>query len=274
MRRSDIETVPILLYHRVVPAGQFDHAYDISAHTFEQHLVHLRASGYRTACFAEYLAALRAGKWRTEEKRVILTFDDAPISYHRIVLPLLMQYGFRAVFFIPTAHLDRGSDQLGLVELSEMRDAGMEIQSHGHSHAFLSQLAPDELREELVRSRTVLEEQLESPVRILACPGGRYNGRVLRMASEVGYLGVCTSRPGHGAHSPREDLRVFDRLVVHERTPRPEFRGFLDKRTSLMRKKKLSYQLRVAIRSVLGQRLYHAVWSSLSRWRSSNRHPR
>jgi peptidoglycan/xylan/chitin deacetylase (PgdA/CDA1 family) len=268
MRSAAVETVPILMYHRVVDSGELGHAYDTTAEKFERDLDYLRESGIRSASFAEYLEALRTGKWPTAERRVILTFDDALVSYHRIALPLLERYSQRATFFIPTGFLERDPGQLSVAQLREMHEAGMEIQSHSHSHPFLSQLKPEELRDELVRSRDLLEKHLAAPVRVVACPGGRYNRKVIRMAHEVGYLGVCTSRPGYAVRSNVQGIHVFDRLVVHARTPRAEFEGLLDKRLSLVRKKRWGYNLRASVRSILGHRLYHMLWSSVSRWRA------
>jgi len=55
-------------------------------------------------------------------------------------------------------------------EVREMRRAGMDVQSHTRTHRVLTTLPPDEVREELVGSRKVLEEQLDEPIRAVAYP--------------------------------------------------------------------------------------------------------
>lgn len=57
-------------------------------------------------------------------------------------------------------------------EAAEMLRGGMAIGSHGHSHEILARLPDAEQRDELVRSRRILEERLGTPIRALSYPVG------------------------------------------------------------------------------------------------------
>jgi peptidoglycan/xylan/chitin deacetylase (PgdA/CDA1 family) len=67
----------------------------------------------------------------------------------------------------------------------------MTIGSHASSHANLARLAPKESREELRRSREVLEDRLGKAVRVLAYPFGQprrhFTSTTVQLAAEVGY---------------------------------------------------------------------------------------
>jgi peptidoglycan/xylan/chitin deacetylase (PgdA/CDA1 family) len=75
-------------------------------------------------------------------------------------------------------------------DLRELESCGVSIQSHGVGHRGLSALRPDELREELVRSRAVLEGRLARPVEVFAYPygdGGADPGVVGESLWQAGY---------------------------------------------------------------------------------------
>ncbi len=58
-------------------------------------------------------------------------------------------------------------------EVRALADAGMDIESHGHSHRVLDTMSADELHLDLGRSRQLLTTQLGRPVRAIAYPVGR-----------------------------------------------------------------------------------------------------
>ncbi|MCC6538387.1 MAG: polysaccharide deacetylase family protein [Bryobacterales bacterium] len=89
-------------------------------------------------------------------------------------------------------------------EAREMLAGGMALGSHTHSHPVLSQLGVDAQREELVRSRAVLEKNLGATIDTLAYPvGGQtsFTEDTQRLAAEAGYRAAFsyyggTNRPG------------------------------------------------------------------------------
>jgi peptidoglycan/xylan/chitin deacetylase (PgdA/CDA1 family) len=89
-------------------------------------------------------------------------------------------------------------------EAREMTNGGMAIGSHTHSHHVLSQLGPDQQRQELVQSRTLLREQLNIEADALAYPvGGRssISNQTHELAREAGYHAGFTCYGGTNAPS-------------------------------------------------------------------------
>ena len=75
-------------------------------------------------------------------------------------------------------------------EAREMRRAGMAFGSHTHSHEILSKLSPVQQLLELIKSREVLERQLDHPVDTLAFPVGQkdtFSLETLLMLGSAGY---------------------------------------------------------------------------------------
>jgi len=101
-----------------------------------------------------------------------------------------------ATFFVTTGWIDQPG-YASWSQLREMADAGMSIQSHTHSHPFLSELSEQALRDELRRSRDMLDERLAQRTSMLALPGGDAPRRELRgIMHDEGFSVVATSRWG------------------------------------------------------------------------------
>jgi len=109
-------------------------------------------------------------------------------------------------------------------------DGGMEVQSHGHSHALFPFISPEQVRYEAARSREVLEAKTgQSPVAIAYPAGaGLAPGQPSYAAvAAAGYkLGFCL-----GSKSLRlgqvSDWLSLPRLTSHPELTEDRFRGFL-----------------------------------------------
>ncbi len=159
---------------------------------------------------------------------VQLSFDDGNHSDLEYALPSLSQRGLQATFYVVAGRLGKPGflDSAGVRALT---DAGMEIGCHGMRHRPWRGVPEDELREELVGARAVLEEIVEAPIRKAACPFGSYDRRVLRALRRHGYAHVYTS--DRGAASPEawlqarnsvyrgEQVHVVERILASERRP-------------------------------------------------------
>ncbi|MDB5540184.1 MAG: polysaccharide / oligosaccharide deacetylase [Devosia sp.] len=142
--------------------------------------------------------------------RLAITFDDGNVSDLDIALPELQQRGLAASFFVLTGRLDRPGS-LSRADVATLETQGMRIGSHGVDHNDLTTIAPEQLLNDLVRSREVLEDVCANPVGSFAIPFGRYNSSVLRAIKIAGYRTAYSSDGGSaraGAFlQPRRSLR-------------------------------------------------------------------
>jgi peptidoglycan/xylan/chitin deacetylase (PgdA/CDA1 family) len=91
---------------------------------------------------------------------------------------------------------------------SIMGNGLMTIGSHSHHHISLTMLSPDEIREQLVQSSTVLSAY--GPVEAMAFPYGSYNDQTVVIANELGYKYLIA-----GGHvDPPFEKDVFPRIGV------------------------------------------------------------
>jgi peptidoglycan/xylan/chitin deacetylase (PgdA/CDA1 family) len=156
---------------------------------------------------------------------VVITFDDGYADFHEHALPVLDRYGFAATLFVTTGWLrDAGRHAAGAPpgrmltwrQAAEVAAAGVEIGAHGHSHAQLDQLGEKALREELLRSRGLLQERLGRPVHAMAYPYGYSSARVRREVRACGYTSACAV--ANAVMTGRHERFAVPRLTVRATT--------------------------------------------------------
>jgi peptidoglycan/xylan/chitin deacetylase (PgdA/CDA1 family) len=162
--------------------------FSVSVSVFERQLKVLSACGRRGFSIERVLRDGPAGG-------VAVSFDDGNEGQYRHAFPLLVREQMAATFFVTTGWVGQPG-YISWEGLREMKAAGMEIGSHTHTHLFLSELRPDEVRCELVRAKELLDDQLEQDTRTLALPGGDLPPGGWAPLAEAGYRTVATSRWG------------------------------------------------------------------------------
>ena len=156
----------------------------VPVNAFADQMNYLVDSGY-IAITPDELASGLAGEITLPEKPVMITFDDGYIDNYTNAFPILVP-GFV------------GKPQyMSWDNLKEMEKNGIIIQSHTLNHAKLEELPDDEIRNELLNSKLMLEENLGHPVEFLAYPTGTYNLHIAGIASDVGYKGAFTVKYGN-----------------------------------------------------------------------------
>lgn len=188
--------LPILNYHFLTTAGSGyrfrrpELRYVVDRAAFAEQLAALASAGYTPTRLAGFVAGQPLPR-----RPLAVTLDDGHASALELALGVLQEQGFEATFFIATDLLDT-SGYLSRAQLLRLREAGMEIGSHGCSHRPLTALPAAEMADELRRSRDLLEQLLGGPVSLLSLPHGFGSRAVGEAAREAGYRAVCASSFG------------------------------------------------------------------------------
>ena len=162
---------------------------------FEEQMKFLVDSGCITITPDELYAGLN-GEIELPPKPVLITFDDGYLDNYTNAFPILKKYGLKATIFIIPALTGVYPNYMTWEQLKEMEQSGITIESHTLTHPKLEELPDDEIRTELLDSKTMLEENLGHPIEFLAYPTGTYNLHIAGIAQDVGYKGAFTIKYG------------------------------------------------------------------------------
>jgi len=99
-------------------------------------------------------------------------------------------------------------------ELERMASDGVDVESHGATHAMLTGLCADDLERELGSAREKLRERGHSRHGLLAYPFGSWDRRVAEATAGLGYRAGFTGVPGLASSS--EEAMALPRLAVHD----------------------------------------------------------
>ena len=188
--------VPILAYHNIDKRSEWG-INTVSPSLFEKQIRFLAEEGYRTISLFDHIAGA------VDDKSIIITFDDAYEGVLSHAFPVLERYGMSATIFVISDYVGsenlwdnnlggRTFRHLSWSGLERLVEAGWEIGSHTATHRDLLGLAHSDLRDELVRSREVLEGRLGIHVQFISYPFNRVDATVIRMAEFAGYKGGCS----------------------------------------------------------------------------------
>lgn len=190
----------------------------VTADNFAGQMKELRNMGYTTLTLNQlpdfFSGTIYAGK------PVVLTFDGATAGFYDNALPVLKKYNFHAVVFAVTGTIGTPS-YMTWNQLKAANDSGLvEVESGGNSHSNFTELTATELEAEMETSRSLIQQNLGTPVNFIAYPGGYTNEAIIKAAQIAGYTG------GAGVWGGRAEEITMDmpRTAVGNV---PSFAGFL-----------------------------------------------
>jgi peptidoglycan/xylan/chitin deacetylase (PgdA/CDA1 family) len=152
---------------------------------------------------------------------VRLSFDDGNASDVEIGLPALVDRGLTATFFVLAGRLD-AAGSLSSDAVRGLRDAGMQVGTHGWDHRPWRGMDDTTSTKELEEARSRIAAVVDRPVEEAACPLGRYDRALLARMRHLGYTRVYTSdrRPARPRDwvQPRFSVGQSDTVASVRRT--------------------------------------------------------
>jgi peptidoglycan/xylan/chitin deacetylase (PgdA/CDA1 family) len=198
--------------------------FSVMPETFRRHLDAIVESESTSLTVSELVIGRQAGT--LPERPVVITFDDGSADFADEALPALAARGLACTLYVTTGFLE-GSPQpvtarpfgpmLHWRQLGELRRDRLEIGAHSHSHPQLDQLSAAALRDELTRSRGLLEDRVGRLVTTLAYPYGYSSARVRREVGAAGYE-IAAAVANRMSAAGGDDALAIPRLTVRSST--------------------------------------------------------
>jgi peptidoglycan/xylan/chitin deacetylase (PgdA/CDA1 family) len=193
---------PVLMYHSVTPQPNGSEPYTVSTKSFERQMYWIHQRNYKGMSLKEILKTPRRS---TPRRSVALTFDDGYADFIEHAMPILRHYGFSATVFAIAGQL--GSENnwavgprkalMNASQLKQIAAEGVEIGSHALHHVRLTSLTDEALHEDLVASRSILQDISQQDVRGFCYPYGDHDGRVIRAVQDAGFDYSCAVGYSH-----------------------------------------------------------------------------
>lgn len=194
---------------------------EITPEAFEAQMKELQEKKIPVIKMQDFLA------WKRGEKNIpqhaaIITIDDGYKSGYEVAWPILKKYNYPFTLFIYTEGIKpgrySGGESMSWEQLAEMRDAGVDIQSHTETHQDLRKPPYDRLEKkrytqaeyepwlekEVAESKQIIEQKLGVKVDAFAVPYGYYNEHVKEVVKKAGYEALFTvygQKLGYGSDS-------------------------------------------------------------------------
>ena len=235
----------ILNYHRITLENEFIdaryHNFTLAASDFLKHLQLIHDLNIPVIDLSKPNSMPASGTC------VALTFDDGHRSDVSIALPLLKKFNFSATFF-PVVHHINKEGYVSWEELHLLNKEGHTIGSHGLTHRHLSRLTADEVHNELVMSKQLLERELKQPVQLFSFPYGDYTTTVYNSLLNAGYVhGVSTE---FGLNEISHQSVIWKRWNIKRTTSVSELERVLNRHFLTLAKHQLKSQLSKCLRRI------------------------
>ena len=243
--KQDAKNIPILMYHSISqPAESADPGFKalcVPPTVFETQIDYLYRSGYTFLSVTQLVDALK-GNVALPDRPIVLTFDDGYADFYSHALPVLSRYHASATLYIATAFVERtslwlrwkeeaGHPVLTWSQIVEISNSGIECGAHTHSHPKLDRLPLAMARDEIRRSKDLLEQHLSQQVTSFAYPYGLYTSGVQQLVKEAGFTSACAVN--NAMCSEKADHFTLDRLMVTPSMDVNALDGLLSQQRSL-----------------------------------------
>jgi peptidoglycan/xylan/chitin deacetylase (PgdA/CDA1 family) len=199
--------VPLVLcYHKLSDRICFEGTW-MTRRRFIEQIERLTDAGYDFVSESEYLAGLD-NRSVENSKRILLTFDDGYEALCDVYLDHLAPRGVPLLVFLVAGYAGRDNTwdlsggrrrfrHLSWRQIEAMAQAGARFGSHGLTHTDLTRVDKQMLDAEVVKSKEMIESNVETAVRSFSYPFGRYDAESVAAVKAAGYTAGFSLYPRH-----------------------------------------------------------------------------
>lgn len=221
-RSSTQSTTPILTYHSIDDTGSI---ISTNPEKFRAQMQHLANTSCSVISLTDIVTCIRNNR-PLPPKSVAITFDDGFKNFLDIAYPILKEFKFTATVFLVPGFCGQNNqwegqprgipafDLLDWDEMAEMTDNRIDFGAHTLSHSNLSELPFDRAVQEIVESKSMIENHLGRDVLFFAYPYGSFNRTIKDVVTDKFY-GACSTDLGFTSLNsdiyclPRIDMYYF-----------------------------------------------------------------
>jgi peptidoglycan/xylan/chitin deacetylase (PgdA/CDA1 family) len=174
--KNNAISIPILMYHGIcTDPEKFRHPYfyiNTSPEIFEKQMKFLHENKYQSISLNTAVNLMNLNKL-DDGKYIVITFDDGYRDFFTEAYPILRKYNFTATVFIVTGHvgkLFKDKSCLTWDEIKFLNKNNVDFGSHTIHHPMLYSLGFKQIEYELLESKNIIEENLNSKISSFSYP--------------------------------------------------------------------------------------------------------
>ena len=217
--------VPILLYHSMSDdvAPKFK-PWAVPPSQFAAHMAYLREHDYTPLSVGQFVQIISGNAAVLPARSVVITFDDGLADFYAGAYPVLRELGFPATLYVVAGFVDGESRWLApdgegnrammtWSQVAEICRGGIECGAHSVHHPQLDIIPTNKARDEIFRSKDILEQHLGQAVTTFAYPHGHHSPKVRQLVIDAGYASACAVKDAMSTTD--DDVFALSRIVVY-----------------------------------------------------------
>ena len=170
------------------------------------------------------------------EKKILLTIDDAFLSFYKNAWPILQKEKVPFILFVNTREINnRHPNYMSWDQIREIHQSNLGIiGGHSFSHEYLAFVTEDEIIKDINKSIEDYKRELNFNPEIFSYPFGEYSLEVKNIVKKLGY--VMAFGQHSGVIHQRSDIFELPRFPINESY------GTLDRFSFLLNTSPLPYK--------------------------------
>ena len=170
------------------------------------------------------------------EKKILLTIDDAFLSFYKNAWPILQKEKIPFILFVNTREINnRHPNYMSWDQIREIHQSNLGIiGGHSFSHEYLAFATEDEIVKDINKSIEDYQRELNFNPEIFSYPFGEYSLEVKNIVKKLGY--VMAFGQHSGVIHQRSDIFELSRFPINESY------GTLDRFSFLLNTSPLPYK--------------------------------
>jgi len=170
------------------------------------------------------------------EKKILLTIDDAFLSFYKNAWPILQKEKIPFILFVNTREINnRHPNYMSWDQIREIHQSNLGIiGGHSFSHEYLAFVTEDEIIKDINKSIEDYQRELNFNPEIFSYPFGEYSLEVKNIVKKLGY--VMAFGQHSGVIHQRSDIFELPRFPINESY------GTLDRFSFLLNTSPLPYK--------------------------------
>ena len=174
----------IFMYHKFdVP--QYPST-NIKPEQFEAHLSEFSKNKYNVISL-DYIVNTIINDGDLPDNSIAISVDDADISFLTYAWPKLKKKGFPVTLFVNTSTINNNKNYLNWDQIRILKNEGVDIGAHSHSHNHLTEMSIEEIKEEIEISNKIFLKELNEIPALFAYPYGEADSRIIEILKEYKY---------------------------------------------------------------------------------------